>query len=359
MDQAAFGTGTGAHPSRPAREATLLLRVRAGRCAAASAVGVLALGTLGLAAAAIKAPARAASVEGGAPIARVSPFLIYYGWIPHAQAPFARLAAVVAAYPVVVLGSGDEWVRSGDLGPARALIRRDGTTRFYGYVDIGVTAGQPNHTLGYVAAALDAWHRLGARGVLLDCAGPDYGVDRARRRAAVALAHRLGLAVLLNAFSPLAALGVGLGPSDAWLAENWAVADGRPVGAGAVDLAGLRLVRAAGIAIWMTATGRRPPGRSEVVAWVRATIARVGGTQIAVAGPNYSSVTNRVVPAAWIEAALARTPTPVDPSPAAAARLRADRRLRVDRPLALRPRLASDEDQGRTDGERGGGGQEQ
>lgn len=144
---------------------------------------------------------------------------------------------------------------------------------------------------------------MGVKGGLLDCAGPDYGVRRARVALAVSQAHRLGLHVLVNSLYPRAALGVGLWPGDAWLAENWIVTTGRPNrDQSGVDWHGLSLLKRYGIAVWMTATASSPPMRRWVIYWASQTAHRIGGSHIAVAGPRYSSHTNFAVPEAWLKA---------------------------------------------------------
>lgn len=250
-----------------------------------------------------------ASAAPGRGLPQVQPFLIYYGWIPHQPAAFRRFAASVEGYPVVVLGSGDEWPTSGDEGPTIALIQQFPRTTFYGYVDIGMADGQPHHPPRVLQADFYQWHRIGARGVLLDCAGPDYGVSPARLRWAVQAAHQAGLRVLVNAFEPRVVLSAGLQSGDAWLAENWVVADGVPdATTQGFDWSALSALKARGIAIWMTATDRQPPSRAWVTQWVLATVHAVGGQAIAVAGPDYSSQSNAVVPAVWILSALTEKP---------------------------------------------------
>lgn len=236
----------------------------------------------------------------------VRPFLIYYGWIPHRDKEFNGLLLKMRDYPVVVLGSGDEWASSGDWGAAKMLIHKMPNTRFYGYVNIGVTDHQPDHGLSYIKQALKAWASMNARGVLVDCAGQDYGVSPQRLRVIVALAHRNRLLVVINSWNPESALHAGLRSGDAWLAENWAIADGHRVNARqeGENFTPLPELRARHIAIWMTATDDLPPKLAWVRYWVRMTVDRVHGVAIGVAGPNYSSQTNAVVPASWISRAL-------------------------------------------------------
>ncbi len=238
------------------------------------------------------------------PARPVAPFLIYYGWIPGGAAQ-RTLAKQFAGYPVVVLGSGEEWSGRGtDHAQAVHVIAAERGTSFYGYVNLGRTNGQPAHSLDYIGRALRAWRAMGARGVLLDCAGPDYGVSRGRLRAAVRIAHRSGLRVLVNAWDPSAVIGVGLTSHDAWLAENWVTGDGKVVAKQAADWPALRRLAAHGIAVWMTATDDRPPGSAWVDAWAPHTALTVGGNAIAVSGAQYSSRSNAVVPADWVTQAL-------------------------------------------------------
>jgi hypothetical protein len=65
--------------------------------------------------------------------------------------------------------------------------------------------------------------------MLLDCAGADYGVTRARFDAVVQHAHSLGLSVLANAWKPddVLAGSTTMGPGDGYLGENDVLSDGR------------------------------------------------------------------------------------------------------------------------------------
>jgi len=235
----------------------------------------------------------------------VKPFLIYYGWIPTSLVLRREFAERIAGYPLVVLGSGLEWSRNPDHGAARSLIHGVRGTRFVGYVDIGMTHGQPRHSLASVRTALTDWRAMGVQGILLDCAGPDYGVSSNRLRAVVAWAHRQHLTVLVNAFNPQAVLDVGLHSGDGWLAENWVISAGVPDAATeGFSWTALPLVRKRGIVIWMTATDNRAPGEKWVRQWVPKTVNRIHGSWIAVSGPQYSSTSNAIVPVAWIRQSL-------------------------------------------------------
>ncbi len=235
----------------------------------------------------------------------VRPFLIYYGWIPHRPSQFDHLAETMVQYPVVILGSHEEWSKDPDNSPAATLIHRDRRTAFYGYVDIGVTHGQADHTTEYLHAALIEWRKMGAAGVLLDCAGPDYGVTRHRLKTVIAIAHHDGLRVRVNAFDPQALCDAGLRPGDGWLAENWVVAAGRDDRfTQGFDWPSVSVVLRHHIAVWMTATDSRPPSWMWVQTWVPQTARALKGSWIAVGGPQYSSQSNSVVPAAWIIQAL-------------------------------------------------------
>ncbi len=318
---------------RAARSKYLPPRCGYRRCSAWAELVIGAVAWFGL-----LTPVPASTILGGiraqhaSQVRGVTPFVVYYGWIPWQRARFARLAAEIGAYPVVILGSGDEWRSGGDLGAAKRLIRVDRASQFYGYINLGVTGGQPGHSFADLRRALVAWKRMGTVGVLLDCAGPDYGVSRTRLARAVRLGHAFGLRLLVNAWNPAAVVGVGLRRTDAWLAENWAVAQGRPYPAIEENLAGLRAVERAGIPVWMTATGSRPPSRTDVFPWVAATRSRVNGVAIAVSGPDYSSRSNAVVPAAWIRQAILATQGAQSPQRRAASPALAKRASRALRP---------------------------
>ncbi len=161
----------------------------------------------------------------------IRPFAIYYGWPSYVNGARGKVARAVAAfdgYGVVVFGD-DTATPEGDplAAPIMAGVAARGGVP-YGYVSVGVGDGEPNHSLAELRERLDAWRRLGARGVLLDCAGADYGVTRARFDAVVRYAHSLGLSVLANAWSPddVLARSATMGPGDGYLGENDVLSDG-------------------------------------------------------------------------------------------------------------------------------------
>lgn len=162
-------------------------------------------------------------------------FALYYGWpsvVGGANGDVERAAATFARFAVVVFGDGLEHPDHPDFPRTAAVLRRlreIGTTRIFGYVDLGVTT--QNLALATVLGYAEAWQRLGAAGILLDDAGADFGVDASRRDAAVDGIHRLGLHVILNAHDPEDAFRgrVKLRPGDGYLFESFQVSDGRVV----------------------------------------------------------------------------------------------------------------------------------
>ena len=277
------------------------MRARVRSLTAAAAIACLVAG--GLTSTAGDAAAAAAMTRHSHAAARtvIKPFLIYYGWVPHQPAALRRLADRMRGYPAVVLGSGAELPANHELTACRRLLFDLPQVIWYGYIDIGVTGGQPDHTLSAIKSELKAWRRLGVKGVLLDCAGPSYGVTPGRLRWAVAVAHSLALRILVNAFTPTVALSAGLTRGDAWLAENWAVSSGKSVLPSQEAVPELALLKKRGIPIWMTATGSKAPlSESEIKPWILSTVSRVGGVAMAVSGPRYSSESNSLIPASWI-----------------------------------------------------------
>lgn len=233
----------------------------------------------------------------------VTPFLIYYGWIPQTRSHEDQWIRKVSGYRIIVLGGGDEWIASGDKVACAHVIKALPHTTFYGYVDIGVTDHQPDHTLTVIGRDLRAWKKLGVQGVLLDCAGASYGVSQSRLRTAVGLAHDQDLKVLLNSWNPQTALVAGLRRNDGWLAENWVIDQGRVVNPSSSqeNLTMLPRLRAKHIAIWMTATDSAAPSPTWAQNWAWVTVSRIHGQYIAVAGPDYSSHSNKVLScASWV-----------------------------------------------------------
>src|SRR5213075_1104141 len=94
-----------------------------------------------------------------------------------------------------------------DHSNAVAIVNDGATarTRFYGYVDIGVSTR--NLPMSKIQGQITRWRAMGMDGVHLDNFGYDFGTSRERQNAAVDIAHSLGLAVIANAFRPEDAFG--------------------------------------------------------------------------------------------------------------------------------------------------------
>ncbi|WP_461187465.1 hypothetical protein [Arthrobacter sp. Z4-13] len=180
---------------------------------------------------AVPAPGRGPGITPSNPSV-IRPFAIYYGWPSYVNGAHGNVTRAIKAfdgYGVVVFGD-DTATPAGD--PLAAPIMEGVAARGgvpYGYVTVGVGDGEPNHSLNELRERLDVWHRLGARGVLIDCAGADYGVSRARFDAVVNYIHSLGLSVLANAWNPddVLARSVTMGPGDGYLGENDVLSDGQ------------------------------------------------------------------------------------------------------------------------------------
>jgi len=178
---------------------------------------------------------------------------IFYGYpslVNGAGGSMTRAVAAFSAYDILVFGDGLEFdaPRAGCAGAAEHRFAKDLIGRLaprrisvFGYVDLGRTQGL---SAAQLHDRIGRWAEMGARGVLFDEAGFDFGVTRARQNAAVRAAHARGLGACLNAFrpddvfstrpTPLNAAGGGnpdgLAPAvsagDAVLVEPFAIADG-------------------------------------------------------------------------------------------------------------------------------------
>lgn len=232
---------------------------------------------------------------------------VYYGWpgeVNGAGGDVGLAGEAFLGFDEIVFGEGN--VLAGADPNARPVVARcagDGATT-YGYVDLGVTAGGRNWALDRVASHARAWQALGVHGLLLDCAGRDYGVDRHRFVDAVAIAHRLGLAVIVNAWDPDDVLAgeTPLGPGDAYLAENVVLDAGRwvPAAAARAKLDRMRAHRDRhGVALFATATvaSGHQDRVPDVVDRLTELLAPFELDALAVTDASYSARDDRLAPA--------------------------------------------------------------
>jgi len=237
---------------------------------------------------------------------------IYYGYptlINKSAGDLDKAAAAFAQYDVIVLGDGleldardaaDEGLRRErtalpDLIARVKKVRRG--VEMFGYVDLGSTQ---QLAVAEIARRADRWRSDGADGIFFDEAGTDFGVDSARRHAAVAAAHERGLRVFMNAFRPDelfdgdadADARARVGDGDAILLESLVLRNGRPETmditkqriAGAMRWKKERRVRVFGVA---TAGGERLP--QSAVAASRAIVEESGLDGFGVGEPGYSA----------------------------------------------------------------------
>lgn len=235
--------------------------------------------------------------------APIRPFAIFYGWPSYVNGAHGKIARAVAAfdgYGVVVFGD-DTATPEGDplAAPIMAGVAARGGEP-YGYVTLGVSDGEPNHSMEELRGRLDAWRRLGVRGMLLDCAGADYGVSRARFDAVVQYTHSLGLSVLANAWDPDDVLAGSrtMGPGDGYLGENDVLSDGRFLSPATYrpKLARMAGYKARlGITLYETATSMDLQHADELAAQVLGALHGYGIDAFHLTDPDYSSSNNVLI----------------------------------------------------------------
>lgn len=236
------------------------------------------------------------------------PLAVFYGWpslVNGAGGDPSRAAEQFAGFEAVVFGDATPTV-AGDPRGAAVARRLRGRCRVLGYLSLGVGPGQPGWAPAAIRRRLALWAEWGAGGMLLDCAGRDFGVAADRLALAVAAVHQLEMDVAVNAWDPddLLASGSRFGPADAYLAENDVLRHGelRPPGAYAGRLAAVeRVRRRLGLSIWATATTatlRVPPGYGTGLPRLMARSWAAAGARpprlLAVADPLYGAADNRL-----------------------------------------------------------------
>ncbi|MGN6524630.1 MAG: hypothetical protein ACTHMZ_15730 [Actinomycetes bacterium] len=198
--------------------------------------------------------------------ALAAPFGIYYGW------------------PSAVNGA------AGD--PSAAVC---------GYVAVAAHSVAPVLSLSDMDRMLRAWSALGASGVLLDCAGYDFGVTRERFRAVIALVRAHGLRPLVNAWRPADVLGgaTPLREGDGYLGENTVLSRGvwqEPAAYEAKLSSMLFFKRALGIELFEVATTDSVEGRTQMVQRLQRTLEPYEVDCVQLTDPMYSSTTNLLLP---------------------------------------------------------------
>ena len=150
----------------------------------------------------------------GAQSLRPGGLLIYYGYASAINgAPSVPAAAAeFGAYDYVVWGQGLEDPAHPDHANAVAIVAHEATatTRFFGYIDLGVTT--QNLPMAEIEARITRWGQMGTDGVLFDHFGYDFHTGRARQNAAVDFVHAQGLDVIVSAFRPDDAFGNQVDP---------------------------------------------------------------------------------------------------------------------------------------------------
>jgi hypothetical protein len=200
---------------------------------------------------------------------RPDPFAVYYGrpGAVNGATSTSSAAQTFDDYARVVLAPGVESLFHPDHAAATAVIAALPQTQFFGAVSLDMTNG--GWTTTQIAASMYMLQAMGARGVLLDRYGYEWGVTRTRQNLAVDLAHAANLSVLANAsvpddaFSPVAMplnpTGGGnptgapthLGASDRYLLDGFVVAGG------AIQTAASFTAKAQSAAAWRAVFGTR------------------------------------------------------------------------------------------------------
>ncbi|SIT09816.1 hypothetical protein [Alicyclobacillus vulcanalis] len=243
-----------------------------------------------------------ADVSAASPV----PVGFYYGWVtPETQ-------AAIQGYAALVLGADSESSGYANQAAVQQLVASNPSTAFYGYVNL--SDGSNPVPAAELVQEFQEWKALGVRGIFLDLAGSNYGVSRALRVFAVAQVHLLGMSAALNAWDPSDAVGVGLGPGDAYVAEDWYMPGRTPAvqypnNVSTRDLGALRLLASQGVAVWAVTqeSVATPSITADEVARDIAAMRQVVpvATGFAVGGESYGAESNAMVPAADISSALA------------------------------------------------------
>ena len=140
--------------------------------------------------------------------------LIYYSYPSSLNYPtngynLTNVANDLAQYDYVVLGGDLELSTHPDHTNTQTIITNSITnnTKFFGYIDLGVTNGTKNYSIAEIQTRINNWKVMGADGIFLDDFGYDYGVSRVRQSAAVQYAHSQNIPVMANAWNPDDAFG--------------------------------------------------------------------------------------------------------------------------------------------------------
>lgn len=228
--------------------------------------------------------------------------LVYYGYPSQINGSRSLEQAVehFRPYSLAIIGDGLQNRDHPDHDKTRELLPSLPNTRFFGYVDLGLST--QNLTRKEIAERVDDWAALGVRGVLLDDYGHDFGVTRDRQIQAVELVHKAGMNAIANAWEPRDALDDQPSPgnpkgaptpllgSDYFLCESFQIKNGQPVSLqqwrGRADTL-RRLSQRTGVPVIGVATGGQFHEHHLAYAWFSAVLDSHAG--FAWGEPNFSA----------------------------------------------------------------------
>lgn len=164
---------------------------------------------------------------------------IYYGYpslVNDSAGNLEKASSFFSAFDIVILGANLEKEgkllspKHDDHDPAEAIIKQSAPTSFFGYLNLGISNADPI-SFEEIKTRVDLWKKMGVKGIFLDAAGFDFGVNRKRQNEVFQWVHQQNLRVFINANKPedIFEKSEGLAPSvqkgDLYLFEDFLFAD--------------------------------------------------------------------------------------------------------------------------------------
>lgn len=125
---------------------------------------------------------------------------IYYGYpslVNSSNGNITKAVSVFKDYDMVVFGSGLEQITHPDNVKTKSIIGNSTmiNTQVYGYIDSTIS-------LSAIYIKIELWKSMGAKGIMCDRFGYDFGLTRTKQNSIIDYIHTKNLKAMVNAWEP-------------------------------------------------------------------------------------------------------------------------------------------------------------